>query len=106
MQGKTASLESLDYLDFEVMGAPGGTWTYQEEKRLPHPSLTFCFIVGVGDGALRTVRNRLSFRCPILLKDSEVVGVTLCVLVSQSCLTLCDLVDCSYQAPLSMGFPK
>ena len=38
-------------------GAPGGTWTYQEEKRLPHPSLTFCFIVGVGDGALRTVRN-------------------------------------------------
>ena len=57
MQGKKASLESLDYLDFEVMEAPGGTWTYQEGKGLSNPSLTFCFIVDVGDGALRTVPN-------------------------------------------------
>ena len=27
-------------------------------------------------------------------------------LISQSCLTLCDPMDCSRQAPLSMGFPK
>ena len=45
MQGKKASLESLDYLDFEVMEAPGGTWTYQEGKGLPHPSLTFCLLL-------------------------------------------------------------
>ena len=25
---------------------------------------------------------------------------------AQSCLTLCDSVDCSRQAPLSMGFPR
>ena len=27
-------------------------------------------------------------------------------LVAQSCLTLCDLMDCSLPAPLSMGFPR
>ena len=27
-------------------------------------------------------------------------------LVTQSCLTLCDPLDCSHQAPLSMGFPR
>ena len=31
---------------------------------------------------------------------------TLRVLVAQSCLTLCDPVDCSRQAPLSMGFSR
>ena len=30
----------------------------------------------------------------------------MCVLVSQLCLILCDRMDCSPQAPLSMGFPK
>ena len=30
----------------------------------------------------------------------------LCVLVAQSCLTLCNLMDCSPQAPLSVGFPR
>ena len=25
---------------------------------------------------------------------------------AQLCLTLCDPVECAYQAPLSMGFPK
>ena len=29
-----------------------------------------------------------------------------CVLVAQLCLTLCDPVDCSPQAPLSMGFSR
>ena len=33
-------------------------------------------------------------------------SVCVCVLVAQSCLTLCDPVDCSHQAPLSMGFSK
>ena len=28
------------------------------------------------------------------------------VLCAQSCLTLCDSVDCSHQAPLSMRFPR
>ena len=27
-------------------------------------------------------------------------------LVTQSCLTLCDPMDCSLQAPLSMGFSR
>ena len=30
----------------------------------------------------------------------------LCVLVTQSCLTLCNPIDCSHQAPLSMEFPR
>ena len=29
-----------------------------------------------------------------------------CVLVSQLCPTLCDPIDCSLQAPLSMGFSR
>ena len=29
-----------------------------------------------------------------------------CGLVAQSCPTLCDLMDCSCQAPLSVGFPR
>ena len=29
-----------------------------------------------------------------------------CCLVTQSCLTLCDPMDCSQQAPLAMGFPS
>ena len=28
------------------------------------------------------------------------------VLVAQSCLALCDPMDCSHQAPLSMGFSR
>ena len=28
------------------------------------------------------------------------------VLVAQSCPTLCDLIDCSHQAPLSMGVSR
>ena len=30
----------------------------------------------------------------------------LLVLVAHLCLTLCDLMDCSLQAPLSMEFPR
>ena len=30
----------------------------------------------------------------------------MCVLVTQSCLTLCDPMDCGPQAPLSMGFSR
>ena len=29
-----------------------------------------------------------------------------CCSVTKSCLTLCDPMDCSQQAPLSMGFPR
>ena len=32
--------------------------------------------------------------------------VCVCVLVAQSCLSLCDPMDCSFQAPLSMGFSR
>lgn len=69
MKGKKASLEPLDYLDFEVMGRPlGGHWTYQEGKGLCYPSLTLYFLFGIGDGAPGTVPNQLSFRCPVLLR--------------------------------------
>ena len=33
-------------------------------------------------------------------------GLCCCCLITQSCLTLCDPMDCSPQAPLSMGFPR
>ena len=34
------------------------------------------------------------------------VCVCVCVLVAQPCPTLCDTIDCSLQAALSMGFPR
>ena len=52
---------------------------------------------------------------PTLMSSSEVTAyaMTLCVcvhvclcLVAQSYPTLCDPMDCSLQAPLSMGFPR
>ena len=33
-------------------------------------------------------------------------NIHMCVLRAQSCQTLCDPMDYTYQAPLSMGFPK
>ena len=34
------------------------------------------------------------------------VCVCVCILATQSCPTLCDPMDCSHQAPLSMGFSR
>ena len=37
---------------------------------------------------------------------SEALDLRLCVLVAQSCSTLCDLMNCSCQAPLSLEFSR
>ena len=40
-------------------------------------------------------------------KDKSVIpGICCCCLVITLCPTLCDPMDCSCQAPLSMGFPR
>ena len=37
---------------------------------------------------------------------SEALDLRLCVLVAQSCLTLCNLMNCSCQGPLSLEFSR
>ena len=45
---------------------------------------------------MNTVRN-----------ETNELKTRLCVLVAQSCLTLCDPMDCiAHQAPLFMGFSR
>ena len=39
-------------------------------------------------------------------RETPSEGLGAKVLVAESCLTLCDPMDCSLQAPLSMGFSR
>ena len=34
------------------------------------------------------------------------INIPCCCLVAKSCLILCHPIDCTHQAPLSMGFPR
>ena len=46
-----------------------------------------------------------SGKCPVQLVMLVSV-VSACVALFQSCLALCDLMDCSLPGPLSMGFSR
>ena len=48
------------------------------------------------------------YRGSLLTKNTVCVCVCVCVcvLTAQQCLTLCEAVDCSCQAPLSTGFSR
>ena len=56
--------------------------------------------MGAGASLSQAMREEGAGQClhkPERKKESEVV---------QSCPTLCDPMDCAYQAPLSMGFSR
>ena len=66
-------------------------WTTKKEKKLP---------------IIRCISNLEILKC-VKMKVLEEMKCDVCVCsVAQSCLTLCNPMDCNHQAPLSMEFSR